>query len=396
MRKAFSLVGQYFSGNLVLNSFILAATHFFFRGQSVRLLQQTCAALLVLLYLLVPLSASAQSMNSYDELQARVEVTDNKYRIGPGDVLSMQVYHHPDYNQGDILVRPDGSASFNSVGELLVDGKTVEEIARTLESQISDLVVNPHVTLTVSRTRPAIVYLAGAVMHPGMYQMTTDHANGSIQEKPGVSRFDMRLSNVLANAGGVQLNADLHNVEVRRGNTGEVQRVNLWRMLKEGNRNEDILVQSGDTIYVPQGATVTANVEDYNMLLRSSVGPGTFPIRIIGEVNTPGLYELNGISPNLNSAIARAGGYTLGAYKKKVAIRRFMDGNNVATLYVNPLSEDIVLYPNDVIYVPENRTYVSGRFLEQAAKVLSPFSAATSIGYGLAGIFGFGGFTRWR
>lgn len=354
----------------------------------------SCFLILFILGCLTPLDA----FSAEEVFRAKVGVSANKYRIGAGDVLGFKVYHHPEFDQDAILVRPDGNASFPAIGEISVGNKTIEEISRILESHIAELVVHPYVMLTVTRTKPGIVYLAGAVMHPGMFQLTTAPSmNDSLQGESTITRLDMRLSNILANAGGVQLNADLSQVEVRRAETGEIKLANLWKMLKDGDGREDIWIESGDTVYVPVLPAVASSSENINLLLKSSVGPGAFPVRIIGQVNTPGVYELTGASPFLNSAIAKAGGYAPGANKTMVAIRRFNGELNSTVEYINPDRRDIALMPNDLVYVSENKTYLAGRFFEQAGKVLAPFGSIGSTVYGFAGAFGFGGFqNRWN
>jgi polysaccharide export outer membrane protein len=324
-------------------------------------------------------------------IQGKIEYNDNNYRVGPGDILSFQVYHQPDMGQADILVRQDGNASFNGIGELNVAGLTVDEITQALSFRIAELVRDPIVTVTISQTRPATIYLAGAVLHPGMYQMNTNQAKGVNAGTTANARIDMRVSNILANSGGVQLNADLTNVEVRRGGKiSETKRINLWKVLKEGAREQDIWVQSGDTIYVPALDKIAMSEADYNLLLLSAIGPGTFPVRVIGEVNTPGVFDLGGTSPYLASAIAKAGGYKYSANKKMIAIRRFTPNNSSTTLFVEPEKEDVTLRPNDVIFISENKIYAAGRFMETVSKVFSPITSAGSALFSFGWIMGAG------
>ncbi len=317
-------------------------------------------------------------------LKGHVQWGDRAYRVGPGDILSISVYHQKEFDQSEILVRPDGYASFNGVGEVYVSGKSLEEIRRELVMAISELVIDPRVTLTISQTRPGAIYLAGAVKRPGMYQLNTQSSKNTPQTTP-ISRTDLRLSNILANAGGVTMEADLSRVKVTRGDGSEVIKVNLWNMLKHGSNAEDVVLQSGDSVEIPTLQAMALSDEEYTLLLSSSIGPGTFPVRVIGEVDKPGVYELDGTSPLLNSAIAKAGGYKPGANKKVIAIRRFSGETNLSTLHVDPNKMDFTLRPNDVVYITEQKIYKSGRYFENVAKILSPFTNASSavLGYAL-------------
>jgi len=131
--------------------------------------------------------------------------------------------------------------------------------------------------------------------------------------------------------------------------------------------------------------------QEQALLLKSSFGPKTIPVRVLGKVKNPGVYELNGRSPYLNTVVAMAGGFMDEANQHKVAIRRFSDENHFSTLYLSPDKFDVSLRPNDVIFIAENQAEKTGRFMVLAAKMLSPFqSAATIGGYG-AQAFGYGG-----
>lgn len=69
-----------------------------------------------------------------------------------------------------------------------------------------------------------------------------------------------------------------------------------------------------------------------------------------------------------------AGGYTQEANKKIVAIRRFTKDNDASTLYVDPNKLDIVLRPNDVVYVSERSLAKGSRFFERVGQILKPFT----------------------
>ncbi len=322
------------------------------------------------------------SISLAEDLKGSINYTQSQYRVGPGDVLTMQVYNQQDLAQSDIMVREDGFATFNGAGDILVAGKSLGEVSVEVKEKLSDLIVDPVVTIAISHTKPGIIYLAGAVKHPGMYQLTTASKKDSYQVEP-VARVDLRLSNILANAGGVLTNADLSRIEVKRAESGQKEVVDLMKMLKEGNAEEDILVKSGDSVFVPQLAQGALNEADYSTLLRSSIGPGTFPVRVIGEVGTPGVYDLNGESPYLNSAIAKAGGFKENSNREKVAIRRFTGKDTFDTLFVEANKMDTVLQPNDVVFISEQKVYKTGRFAETVSRVFSPFTAAASTAFNL-------------
>ncbi len=336
-----------------------------------------------------------------DNFTGQLQFAEGSYRINVGDVLSVNVYNQSDLSANGILVRSDGNASFNGIGEIQVAGKTIREATLLLESQVRELVREPRISLTVSESKPPSVYLAGAVMRPGMLQAGNSTAalsnnsnnssnlsgngSGASQSGNGLSgnRMDFRLSSVLSAAGGVKLSADLANVTVSRD--GQLfKTVNLWELLKNGSSENDLMLQNGDSVFVPELPYQALDDATYQLLLSSAIGPQVFPVRIIGDVKTPGVYDLNSTTPYLNSAIAKGGGFNYGANIKVVAIRRFTGENKFSTLMIDPNRHDFMLRPNDVVYVSEQKIYKAGRFADNAAKVLSPFTNTASAAFGLA------------
>lgn len=327
-------------------------------------------------------------------LTGQLQFAEGTYKINVGDTLSVNVYNQPDLSSGAILVRPDGNASFNGVGELQVAGKTIREATWLLETQVRELVREPRITLTVTEAKPPAVYLAGAVMRPGLLQAgantgnsststDTDNKSTTNSTSNANARMDFHLSNVLSAAGGVKLSADLANVTITRD--GDLYKtVNLWGLLKQGDTSEDVILQNGDSVYIPELPEQALDDATYKLLLSSAVGPKVFPVRIIGDVKQPGVYELNGTTPYLNSAIAKSGGFNYGANRKVVALRRFTAENKFSTLFIDPNKHDFMLRPNDVVFISEQKLYKAGRFAETTNKILSPFTSTASAFFGLA------------
>src|SRR5688572_11642135 len=85
--------------------------------------------------------------------------------------------------------------------------------------------------------------------------------------------------------------------------------VNMWNLLQSGEADNDIMLYSGDSVHVARLPEMAMSDEQYDLLLRSDIGPKKFPVRVLGQVNNPGVVDLTGESALLNTAIARAGGY---------------------------------------------------------------------------------------
>jgi polysaccharide export outer membrane protein len=327
------------------------------------------------------------------KINTGITYQNGAYRLGPDDVLTVHVVNEPDYSQTNVLVRPDGNITLTGVGEVNVKDDTVEVARHKIFEALNKILVEPVVTVSVTTTRPAKIYLTGAVQNPGSFEFSTNaqDPNMHVQSENPQVRTGLNLTNILSNAGGVSFDADLDHVQVKHNDTDTTETISLLRLLKEGAADQDVILHSGDSVYVPKKLSGMMDDQEQALLLKSSFGPKTIPVRILGKVKNPGVYELNGRSPYLNTVVAMAGGFMDEANQHKVAIRRFSDENHFSTMFLSPDKFDVSLRPNDVIFIAENQAEKAGRFMVLATKMLSPFqSAATIAGYG-SQAFGYGG-----
>ncbi|MDJ0626112.1 MAG: polysaccharide biosynthesis/export family protein [Candidatus Caenarcaniphilales bacterium] len=302
------------------------------------------------------------------------------YRIAPGDTLAYKEFVHPkEFKQSGILVTRDGYASFEPLGSFRVAGKTILDVTKMLEDLISEYVIDPKVTLGVTRNHPGVAFLSGAVMNPGMVEIATYHGNPHDTEvNYGLARLSMRILNILHYGGGVRFNADLENVTVTRTHNEKTIKVNLLKALTGEDPTQDVWIEYNDRIHIPFLSPKQQQMmskEDYLTIINSVIAPKDFPVRVIGWVEEPNVHFIKGLSPYLNSAIAQAGGFSRDAHKKKVVIRRFYNEDTFKTFMVNAEKHDVLLHPNDIVYIPELKIYKAGRILEQVNRILSPFTS---------------------
>src|SRR6266852_704770 len=187
------------------------------------------------------------------------------------------------------------------------------------------------------RVSPPSVYVRGEVARPGRYPLTVN----------------MRVSDVIRSAGGLLRSAnpeggDLTHYVTPRSSSGERvsaerQDLNLAAALA-GNEGQNVIVQDGDTLTVPQQAGW------------SDVG-ATMILR--GEVRKPGVY---GIQPGerLSSLLRRAGGLLPTAYPRAAVFER----NDVRELQQKSRSELIQRLEQESTLV---KTSVSTTGTEEAA-----------------------------
>jgi polysaccharide export outer membrane protein len=306
-------------------------------------------------------------------LKAKVKTLSTRYLLSPGDSISLSVYGEPEFTQPFILVRPDGYATIEPFGEINVAGMAVDELIEELKTKLKVYLLEPKVSVKVNNLHSAKVYVYGAVQRPGLYQQSMtpnrqDNTGNTAQIIP-----EMTVASIIANAGGIKLNADLRNIKVINNETGRDETVDLMKLVQNGDVNQDIYLRSGDSIYIPNLSTeAQMSDEDFMLISSSSIAPVDFPVRVVGEVMKPGVHNLSSNSPRLNSALASSEGYTLNANKKLIAVQRLTNKGNVSTFYVNPNKNDVILRPNDLIIVPESSSAATSKGFGLLADVLNP------------------------
>jgi hypothetical protein len=88
--------------------------------------------------------------------------------IEKGDVLSIEVMEHPEFNRSNINVLPDGYIQYPAIGGIHVAGLTSSQLADSLVAALDeDYVINPVVTVYVNKMTNQSVNIFGYVNNPG-------------------------------------------------------------------------------------------------------------------------------------------------------------------------------------------------------------------------------------
>jgi polysaccharide export outer membrane protein len=181
------------------------------------------------------------------------------YKLGPGDVLQITVWDHPelaaalgqqvgtnktsDPTQG-FVVDGQGKLDFPYMSHAIhAAGKTVEQVQREVRSDLAKQFRDPQVTVRVASYRSAQVYVDGEVRAPG---------GQSINDIP------MTLTEAINRSGGFTANADRAHLTLTRAGTSYP--INLTQMIAMGKNPSDIMLQPGDMLRVSTRDTNTAYV----------------------------------------------------------------------------------------------------------------------------------------
>ena len=157
--------------------------------------------------------------------------------LGAGDVFDVRVYGEEELS-GTYRVAQDGSIDFPFVGRIEVAGQEPPLVANQISLQLRDggYLVNPQVSVFVQEYNSKRVSVVGAVAEPGTFPLEPN----------------MTVVRAISQAGGFTPLASRDSVVVTRRINGELRRFRVEvEEITEGSR-DDVPVQAGDIIYVPE------------------------------------------------------------------------------------------------------------------------------------------------
>jgi len=93
--------------------------------------------------------APAQKPDPSAKTVPPVAVVDADYKIGPQDVVRIDVWKEPDISR-TIPVRPDGKISLPLLNDVQASGLTAMQLATSLREGLSKFLTSPQVTVTVT------------------------------------------------------------------------------------------------------------------------------------------------------------------------------------------------------------------------------------------------------
>jgi polysaccharide export outer membrane protein len=257
------------------------------------------------------------------------------YIIGEGDGLEISVWGVKELNS-QVKVRPDGIITVPGLGEVEAAGFTPKELTVRLTEKLKGLVKNPIVTVTVREITNSKVYIFGGGVQSVVYNL-----NG----RTTLLQLLCTIGNVVAGdgkgggstAGNGTKVADYHKAYVFRD--GKKIKEDFYKLFIIGDTSEDILLQSNDSIFIPQAL-------DKN-------------VYVLGAVAKPCHIEYRE-GMTVMEAILESGGFTKFANQNSVTIRR-KEGNEGTSIEVKAkdlvsngdLKQNVKLKPGDYIVVKE-------------------------------------------
>jgi polysaccharide export outer membrane protein len=257
---------------------------------------------------------------------------DDRYRIGPGDVLDIRVYNRPQLSREAVRVEGSGMIRMPLIEtEIQASCLTEGELAKEIASRYTKYYRNLQVDVFIKGYHSRQVAIIGAV---------NDQSRFELQRR-------IRLLELMTYAKGPS---------ARAGQTVNVVHSTNASPCKQATENEDAAAFSSYKLsevlegkpeanpYLETGDIVTVPEADQVYIVGNVFMPLTIPLR---EPIT------------LTRAIAMAGGLKQDTRKDKIRVLRQEPGTSVrkeitVDLYAieKKRSEDLALAPNDIIDVP--------------------------------------------
>jgi polysaccharide export outer membrane protein len=274
---------------------------------------------------------------------------DQRYRIGPGDVLDIRVFNKPLLSRDNVRVGNDGTIRMPLLeGEIKAVCKTEQELANELTKRYLEYLRAPQVDVFVKEYNSQPVAVIGAVRLPSRFQLRSRvrllelmPLAGGLTEKAG------RTVQIVHTAPTSVCDARQTNVGPDDELVGAISNYDLKEVLR-GDERANPVIRPGDVVSVQEAESVY----------------------VVGNVYHPSEVLLKE-QITVTRALAMAGGTMPDSKLDKVRIQRQSPGSTERKeIFVDikairkRQAEDVVLQAGDIVDVPtaEGKRFIKSLF----------------------------------
>ena len=299
---------------------------------------------------------ASKARNVVQEFAAKKE----PYRIGPGDVLQITVWDHPELTipagsfrdpaDSGQQVGDDGRLFYPYVGVIQAEGMTVSELRVVITEELSTYIMNPQLDVRVVAFRSRKVYVVGEVNNPGVLP---------------VDDLPLMIADAISLSGG--LTEDAHKSGVNVSRDGVVHEIDLKALYDFADASQNLMLKHGDIV---------------NVLDRSQQ-----KVFMMGEVRNPSPIEIINGRLTLAAALGEAGGVDQrSANPSAIYVVRGSNKGNPQIFHLDAqyatgmlLAERFEMQAQDVVFVDTAGVSKWNRVISQLLPTISVLGIADDI-----------------
>lgn len=275
------------------------------------------------------------------------------YRIGPGDMLYITVWDHPELtapagsqqqaSANSRLVRSDGTLFYPYAGLIHAQGMTVDELRNALTSKLTKFVPNPQVDVAVTSYGSQLITMQGAFNRTDPQQSTT---------------VPLTLAQAIGTASIDLAHADLSNLVLTRD--GQDYHIDLNTISKA--TEQSIFLKPGDRLFLGY------NDDKEVYVMGEVMRPQAIPFRTDDLTLTQALGRAGGLDPVTSSGKSV---YVIRGVKNLAAEPATVFHLNARSPATFALADDFRVKAGDVVWVGAAAITQWGRFLSQLVPLSS-------------------------
>jgi polysaccharide export outer membrane protein len=294
------------------------------------------------------------------EMAEEFAIRHEEYLIGPGDVVQVTVWDHPeltipagsfrDAETSGQQVGEDGYMFYPYVGMVKAGGMNIAALRDVLTEKLSRYIQNPQLDVRVVAYRSKRVYVVGEVQQPGVLPLDD---------------LPLTIADAISLSGGLTPNAWKSGVNVSRN--GKVYEIDLKALYDYADSTQNLMLRHGDIV---------------NVLDRSQQ-----KVFMMGEVRTPGSVEIFNGELTLAAALGEVGGFNQNtANPSAIYVIRGTDGGNPQIFHLDAefatgmlLAERFDMNAQDVVFVDAAGVSQWNRVVSQLLPSITVIGVANSV-----------------
>jgi polysaccharide biosynthesis/export protein len=306
-------------------------------------------------------SMEAARQSQVREVAREFAVQTTQYLIGPGDVLQITVWEHPELTipagsfrdpaSAGQQIGDDGYLYYPYVGLVKAIGMNIAALRDVLTDRLSTYINDPQLDVRVVAYRSKRVYVVGEVNTPGVLPLTD---------------IPLTIADAISLSGGLTEIAHKSGVNVSRD--GVVHEIDLKALYDYADASQNLMLKHGDIV---------------NVLDRSLE-----KVYVMGEVRTPGSVDIVNSDLSLAGALGEVGGVNQSsANSGAIYVVRGADTDNPEIFHLDAryasgmlLAERFAIKAQDVVFVDAAGISQWNRVISQILPSISFIGIADGLG----------------